>query len=64
MVEIPSGEFNVGFDPASELIPFMSDKTAGLNAQPRQSLYLKTFFIDRYETTYEEFIKFKPLAKY
>ena len=64
MVEIPAGEFNVGFDPASELIPFMSDKTAGLNAQPRQSLYLKTFFIDRYETTYEEFIKFKPMAKY
>ena len=64
MVEIPAGEFSLGFDPASELIPFMSDKTAGLNAQPRQSLHLKTFHIDRYETTYEDFIKFKPLAKY
>ena len=64
MVEIPAGEFTLGFDPASELIPFMSDKTAGLNAQPKQALYLKTFYIDRYETTYEEFIKFKPLAKY
>ncbi len=64
MVEIPAGEFTLGFDPATELIPFMSDKTAGLNAQPRQFLYLETFYIDRYETTYEDFIKFKPLAKY
>jgi len=64
MVKIPAGEFTLGFDPASELIPFMSDKTAGLNAQPRQKLFLKSFFIDRYETTYTDFIKFKPQAKY
>jgi formylglycine-generating enzyme required for sulfatase activity len=64
MVEIPEGEFTLGFDSNSELIPFMSDKTAGLNAQPRQTLYLESFYIDRYETTYEDFIKYKPLAKY
>ncbi len=64
MVEIPAGEFTLGFDPTSALIPFMSDKTAGLNAQPKQILSLKSFYIDRYETTYEDFIKFKPLAKY
>lgn len=64
MVEIPEGEFTLGFDPSSELIPFMSDKTAGLNAQPKQTIFLKTFYIDRYETTYEDFIKFKPQAKY
>ena len=64
MVKIPAGEFTLGFDPSSELIPFMSDTTAGLNAQPRQTLYLESFYIDRYETTYEDFIKFKPLAKY
>ena len=64
MVEIPAGEFTLGFDPSSSLIPFMSDKTAGLNAQPKQTFHLKIFYIDRYETTYEDFIKFKPLAKY
>ncbi len=64
MVKIPAGEFTLGFDPASELIPFMSDTTAGLNAQPKQTQFLKTFYIDRYETTYTDFIKFKPRAKY
>lgn len=64
MVKIPAGEFTLGFDPASELIPFMSEKTAGLNAQPKQTLFLETFYIDRYETTYSDFIKFKPQAKY
>lgn len=64
MVKIPAGEFILGFDPFSKLIPFMSDKTAGLNAQPKQTVFLDTFYIDRYETTYEEFIKFKPGVKY
>ncbi|MEK9628984.1 MAG: SUMF1/EgtB/PvdO family nonheme iron enzyme [Nitrospinota bacterium] len=64
MVKIPAGEFVLGFDPANELIPFMSDKTAGLNAQPKQKIFLESFYIDRYETTYEDFIKFKPKAKY
>ncbi len=64
MVIIPAGEFTLGFVSSSDLIPFISDKTAGLNAQPKQTLFLKTFYIDRYETTYEEFIRFKPQAKY
>ena len=39
MVEIPAGDFILGVDPPSELIPFMSDKTAGLSAQPRQKFF-------------------------
>ena len=42
MVKIPAGEFALGFGPSSDLIPFMSDKTAGLNAQPKQTLFLET----------------------
>ena len=64
MVKIPAGEFNLGFDSTSEIKPFMSEKTTGLNAQPKQILFLETFYIDRYETTYEDFLKFKPKAKY
>ena len=64
MVQIPAGDFKLGFDPNLEIKSFMSDKTAGLNAQPEQTLFLKTFYIDRYETTYAEFLKFKPTAKY
>ena len=64
MVRIPAGEFTLGFASSSNLIPFMSDKTAGLNAQPKQTFFLETFYIDRYETTYEDFIRFKPQAKY
>lgn len=64
MVKIPAGEFILGFDPPSQLIPFISDKTARLNAQPRQTMFLDTFYIDRFETTYEDFIKFKATAKY
>ena len=64
MVQIPAGVFNLGFDPTLGIKPFMSEKTAGLNAQPEQTLFLKTFYIDRYETTYAEFLKFKPTAKY
>ena len=63
MVRIPAGEFSLGFDPTSEIKPFMSPKTAGLNAQPEQTLFLETFYIDRYETTYADFLKFKPKAK-
>lgn len=64
MVKIPAGDFTLGFAQTSDLIPFMSDKTTGLNAQPEQTIHLETFYIDRYETTYEEFIKFKVQVKY
>jgi len=64
MVRIPSGDFILGFDPTLENKPFISEKTAGLNAQPEQTLFLETFYIDRYETTYTDFLKFKPKAKH
>ena len=64
MVKIPAGAFILGFDPAVEIKPFISENTTGLNAQPKQTLFLETFFIDQYETTYEDFLKFKPKAKY
>ena len=64
MVQIPAGEFSLGFDPTVEIKPFISENTTGLNAQPKQTLFLETFFMDQYETTYEDFLKFKPKAKY
>ena len=64
MVQIPAGDFKLGFDPNLEIKSFISDKTTGLNAQPEQTIFLKTFYIDRYETTYADFVKFKPKAKY
>ena len=64
MVNIPAGAFILGFDPTVEIKPFISENTIGLNAQPKQTLFLETFFIDQYETTYEDFLKFKPKAKY
>ena len=64
MVKIPAGDFILGFDPTVEIKPFISENTTGLNAQPKQTLFLETFFIDQYETTYEDFLKFKPKAKY
>ena len=64
MVQIPAGDFILGFDPTVEIKPFISENTTGLNAQPKQTLFLETFFIDQYETTYEDFLKFKPKSKY
>ena len=64
MIKIPAGEFSLGFDPSLEIKPFMSENTTGLNAQPEQTLFLGTFFMDQYETTYADFLKFKPNAKY
>ena len=42
----------------------MSDATLSLNAQPAQKVYLKTFFIDQFEVTFESFHRFKPKFKY
>ena len=64
MVQIPAGDFILGFDPTVEIKPFISENTTGLNAQPKQTLFLDTFFMDQYEITYEDFLKFKPKAKY
>ena len=38
----------------------MSDATLLLNAQPAQKVYLKPFFIDQFEVTFESFHRFKP----
>ena len=38
----------------------MSDSTLSLNAQPAQKVYLKPFFIDQFEVTFESFHRFKP----
>ena len=62
MVLIPEGNFSLGLNPQSDLLQFMSDKTSSLNAQPEQEYFLKAFYMDRFEVTYEEFIKFKPNA--
>ena len=51
MVQIPAGDFILGFDSSLEIKPFISESTTGLNAQPKQTLFLETFFIDKYETT-------------
>ena len=40
------------------------DSTAHLNSQPQQSYQLKSFYIDKYEVNYSQFIKFKPMAAY
>ena len=42
----------------------MSDATLALNAQPAQKVYLKSFFIDKFEVTFESFHRFKPRFKY
>jgi len=61
---IPKGEFTLGVDPNNEIIQFMSDATLLLNAQPAQKIYLKPFFIDQFEVTFEYFHRFKPKFKY
>ena len=64
MVYVPPGNFILGFGPANYLKQFMSDQTAGRNAQPSQTLNIDGFYIDRFEVTYKQFLLFKPQAKY
>ena len=61
---IPKSEFTLGVNPNNEIIQFMSDATLSLNAQPAQKVYLKPFFIDQFEVTFESFHRFKPRFKY
>ena len=61
---IPKSEFTLGVNPNNEIIQFMSDATLSLNAQPAQKVYLKPFFIDQFEVTFESFHRFKPKFKY
>ncbi len=64
MVLIPSGKFTLGIHPGQSAPRFMSERTTGLNAQPQQEYHLDPFYMDRYEVTYEDFMRFKPQAKY
>lgn len=64
MVSIPAGEFVLGTDSRESSPQFMSGQTASLNAQPRQNFKVEAFYIDRFEVTYEQFLKFKPQSQY
>lgn len=64
MVLIPAGQFIFGADPSSNLSSFMSDTTSSQNASPSQTGNLPSFYLDKYEVTYGDFIRFKPKAKY
>ena len=61
---IPEGEFTLGLNPQSTILQFMSEKTSALNAQPEQQYFLEAFYIDQFEVTHEDFMKFKPQAQY
>ena len=61
---IPEGVFTLGVNPNNKIIHFMSDTTLSLNAQPAQKIHLKSFFIDKFEVTYEAFHGFKPKFRY
>ncbi|MBT5027509.1 MAG: SUMF1/EgtB/PvdO family nonheme iron enzyme [Nitrospina sp.] len=64
MILIAKGKFTLGLNPQKNVLQFMSDKTSALNAQPEQEYLLEAFYIDQYEVTYEQFMKFKPQAQY
>ena len=64
MVLIPEGAFTFGISPDKKVIQFMSDMTLSMNAQPAQKIYLKAFYIDRFEITYKAFRRFKPKLNY
>ena len=53
---ISEGEFILGINANDKTIQFMSNTTLALNAQPAQKVYLKSFFMDKFEVTYEEFV--------
>lgn len=64
MALIPAGEFILGAESRESSPQFSSAQTTSLNAQPRQRYMLDAFYIDRYEVTYDQFLKFKPLSEY
>ncbi len=64
MALIPSGKFTLGVQPGQSSPRFRSERTTGLNAQPQQEVHLDSFYIDRHEVTYADFMRFKPQAKY
>lgn len=64
MALIPANEFLLGVNPGKDLPAFLSSTTSSANAQPMQKYYLDSYYIDRFEVRYEDFIKFKPKAQY
>ena len=64
MAYIPAGEFTLGFDPSGDLPAVVVDRTVHLNAQPLQKYKLNEFYIDKFEVTYGQFLKFKAKAAY
>lgn len=63
MVLIPAGEFLMGTDSQPVLLPVMSDKLESRDAAPRHNIYLDNYYIDRYETSYREYAKFRTVLK-
>ena len=61
---VPEGEFALGFDPSNKVEKFISNDTLSLNAQPSQKIFLKSFYLDQFEVTYEAFNRYKPKLKY
>ncbi len=64
MVLIPEGKYTLGLQPADILPQFLSDRTSGKSSRPQQNISLPGFYLDQYETTYGDFLMFKPSAKY
>jgi len=54
MVYIPAGEFIMGSSPADGRVGI----SIGVDELPKHRVYLKAFYIDRYEVTNEEYEKF------
>lgn len=64
MALIPGGEFILGHEPHADLPSFMSDRTSSQNAEPKQTCHVDSFYLDRFEVTSGEFLRFKPKARY
>lgn len=64
MVLIPAGEFRLGAGTLKNLATFLPDGTTGRNAQPMRNYFVDAFYIDIYEVTYHQFMRFKPQARY
>ncbi|MFQ5672764.1 MAG: formylglycine-generating enzyme family protein [Nitrospinales bacterium] len=64
MVLIPAGEFRLGMVSTKNLPQFLPDSAANGNAQPLQSYSVEAFYIDAHEVTYQQFMQFKPQARY
>jgi formylglycine-generating enzyme required for sulfatase activity len=64
MVLIPSGTFQFGIDPEKTRAFFNLPQSSGSNAQPINNIILKSFWIDKFEVTYKDYMRFKPSGKY